>query len=66
MDCVGYVQAKKRPYHPQTNDKVERINQTVISMLNCLLTSHNTKWRRLICAYNSSTNCATGCLIFGR
>ena len=43
MDCVGYVQAKKRPYHPQTNDKVERINQTVISMLNCLLTSHNTK-----------------------
>ena len=62
------------PYHPQTNDLTERMNQTVISMLRTLPEKYKSSWKnhlsKVIYAYSCTRHSSTGYspyyLMFGR
>ena len=70
----GIKKLRTTPYHPQTNGQVERMNQTILSMLRCLPGQQKSNWRhhvnKVVHAYNSTKNSATGYspyfLLFGR
>lgn len=62
------------PYHPQGNGACERMNQTIISMLNTLELREQLRWREhlpgLVHAYNNTPDSVTGLasffVVFGR
>lgn len=70
----GVKRLRTTPYHPECNGQVERMNQTIISMLSSLPESDKTKWKnsvnKLVHAYNCTKNSSTGYspfyLLFGR
>ena len=70
----GVHKLRTTPYHPQTNGTVERMNQTVLSMLRTLPENNKSRWPesldKLIYAYNCTTHDTTGFepyyLLFGR
>lgn len=52
------------PYHPQTNDQVERMKQTILSMLRTLPNVQKSKWKdyikKPVHAYNCIQTTAIG------
>ena len=70
----GVTKSRTTPYHPQCNGMVERMNETLISMLQTLPRSQKTNWpnavNKMCHAYNSTKHSVTGYspyfLLFGR
>ena len=70
----GVTKLRTTPYHPQTNGKVERMNQTIIAMLRTLPELHKSRWKdhvkKLVFAYNCTKHSTTGYspyyIMFGR
>ena len=70
----GVKKIRTTPYHPQSNGRVEQMNQTIINMLKCLPEQYKSNWRshvnKLVHGYNSNKRSATGYspyyLLFGR
>ena len=70
----GVKRIRTTKYHPQTNGKVERMSQTIISMLQILPKLHKRKWtdhvKKLVFACNYTKHPRTGYspyfLLFGR
>ncbi|XP_042563837.1 uncharacterized protein LOC122132932 isoform X2 [Clupea harengus] len=74
--CTLYGCRKVRttPYHPQGNGACERMNQTILSLLNTLEPREYSRWREhlpgLVHAYNNTPHSVTGLapffVVFGR
>ena len=62
-DQYGYKHLLITPYHPQSNGKCERVNQSVKSMLNKTIHDNESTWElvlpRCVFAYNSSRQSST-------
>ena len=60
----GVKRIRTTPYYPQNNEKVYRMNQTIISMLLTLPELHKSKWKdyiqKLVFAYNCTKHSRTG------
>ena len=71
---AGVQKSKTTPYHPQCNGMVERMNETLISMLKTLPRSQKSSWpdfiNKMTHAYNCTRHSVTGYspyfLLFGR
>ena len=73
-DLYGVQKLRTSPYHAQTNDQVERMNQTIIRMIGKLEKDKKACWSKhlpeLLLAYNATRSAVTGYspyyLLFGR
>ena len=73
-DLYGVQKLRTSPYHAQTNDQVERMNQTIIRMIGKLEEDKKACWfehlPELLLAYNATCSAVTGYspyyLLFGR
>jgi len=71
---AGVKQLHTTPYHPQCNGQTERMNATIISMLQRLPEQQKSKWKnyvnKVLFAYNCTKHDSTGFspyhLLFGR
>ena len=70
----GVKRIRTTTYHPQTKGKVERMSQTIISMLQTLPELHKNEWKdhiqKLVFEYNCTKHSRKGYspyfLLFGR
>ena len=73
-ELYGVQKLRTSPYHAQTNGQVERMNQTIISMIGKLEEDRKACWSEhlpeLLMAYNATRSAVTGYspyyLLFGR
>ena len=73
-ELYGVQKLRTSPYHAQTNDQVERMNQTIIHMIGKLEEDRKACWSKhlpeLLMAYNATHSAVTGYspyyLLFGR
>ena len=73
-ELYGVQKLRTSPYHAQTNDQVERMNQTIIRMIGKLEEDKKARWSEhlpeMLSAYNCTCSAVTGYspyfLLFGR
>ena len=73
-ELYGVHKLRTLPYHAQTNDQVERMNQTIIHMIGKLEQDKKARWSEhlpeMLSAYNGTRSAVTGYspyfLLFGR
>ena len=74
VNLLGIQNLRTTPYHPETNELTERMNQTVLAMLRTLPEKYKTSWKdhvnKVVHAYNCTKHSSTGFspyyLMFGR
>ena len=63
-NLLGIQNLRTTPYHPQTNDLTERMNQTILSVLRTLPEIYKPSWKnhlsKVIYAYNCTRHSSTG------
>lgn len=67
-ELYGFQKVRTTPYHPQGNRACERMNQTILSLLNTLELREQPRWRDdlpgHVHAYNNTPHSVTGFALF--